>query len=258
MLGRHQPDKGHRARGRAEATRVAEFRGDGQRREIVDAAETPQSLDSGPQRLEVEQGPEVRFDVAQSGDGFVDRAQVGGMRLIERRDRPGLSPEPRVMAGGPGRLRPREPSAVAQQEFGQPVTRAQEVRANVFATAEQIAGRLFLLGGNVNRGEGLGAVQHRELRGIAAIGLDPIAGAARDEGGGDEVAGHPVGAECPLELKAAGARFVAAGDRPLASQALDEAQNRRVYRTSASGAPASDGLAAGPRRPSSPHADRKQ
>ena len=62
MLRRHEADKGHRPRGGREPPRVAEFGGDGQRGEIVDAAETAQALDAGPQRLQREQVPQIGID----------------------------------------------------------------------------------------------------------------------------------------------------------------------------------------------------
>ena len=52
--------------------------------------------------------------------------------------------------------------------------RAQEIGANVFATAEQIPRGLFCSRGNVNGGERAGAIQHGELAGIAAIGFDAM------------------------------------------------------------------------------------
>ena len=46
--------------------------------------------DARAQRLERQQRPQLLFDRAQSRHGFVDRAQIGPVRLIERRQRPGL------------------------------------------------------------------------------------------------------------------------------------------------------------------------
>jgi len=42
---------------------------------------------------------------------------------------------------------------VAEEEFREPVTAAEQVGANVFAAPQQFAGGFFLLGGNVNGGE---------------------------------------------------------------------------------------------------------
>ena len=81
---------------------------------------------------------------------------------------------------------------MAQEELREPVPRAQQIGADVLATAQQIPRGLLLLGRNVNGGQRAGAIQHRELAGIAAIGFDAIARAARDQRRGDDVARNPV------------------------------------------------------------------
>src|ERR671936_83250 len=50
MLGRHEPDKGHRPRRRCEAARVTEFRRDRERRQIVNPPKTSQPVDARLQR----------------------------------------------------------------------------------------------------------------------------------------------------------------------------------------------------------------
>src|SRR2546430_7082940 len=62
VLGRHESDEAHEARGGGKAARVAEFGGDGQRGEIVDTAEAAQAFDTGFGRIEREQVPQVRVD----------------------------------------------------------------------------------------------------------------------------------------------------------------------------------------------------
>ena len=75
---------------------------------------------------------------------------------------------------------------------------AQQIGADVFAAPQQIAGRFFLLGRNVNRRQRPGPIQHRELRGIAPIRLDPIARPPRNQRRRDHVAGDAlrVNARC--------------------------------------------------------------
>ena len=58
----------------------------------------------------------------------------------------------------------------------EPVTCAEQVRANVFPTAEEIAGSFLLVSGNVDGGEGASAVEDGELPGIATVGLDAVPG----------------------------------------------------------------------------------
>jgi len=98
VLGGYEADKRHRARGGRKPARVAEFGGDGERRQVVDAAEATQSLNARAERFEIEQGPQVLLDGPQAGDRFLDRAQVGAMRVIERGERPRLRPQPDLVA----------------------------------------------------------------------------------------------------------------------------------------------------------------
>jgi len=67
---------------------------------------------------------------------------------------------------------------------------------------------------------------------IAPIRLDPIARAAGNQRGRDDVARNALRAERALELKAAGTRFIATGDWPLTVETRDEVQNGRAIRGS--------------------------
>jgi hypothetical protein len=118
------------------------------------------------------------------------------------------------MALGPRAFGQCEPTAMAQQEVRESVARPPQVGADVFSTPKQIACGLFLLGGNVNRSQRAGAIQHRELTGVPAIGLDAIARTAGNEAGGNHIAWDAACRHGPLEFKAARASFVAAGTAP--------------------------------------------
>jgi hypothetical protein len=78
------------------------------------------------------------------------------------------------------------------------VTGAQEIRADVFATAQEISRGFFLLGRDVDGGEGAGASEDGKLGGVAAIGFDAVAWAARNQGGRDDVTRHVVRGEGAL------------------------------------------------------------
>ena len=117
MLRGDEADEGHRTRRGGKSARVAELGGDGQRGEIVDAAEAAQPLDARAERLQVEQAAQVLLDGAETRDGFLDGAQIRAMRLIESGQRPGLRPQPRLVTFGPGLLGGGEAAAVAEQEF---------------------------------------------------------------------------------------------------------------------------------------------
>jgi hypothetical protein len=119
---------------------------------------------------------------------------------------------------------------VAQQEFGQAVSRAQKIGADVFATAEQIAGRFFLFARNVDGGEGAGPVQHRQVTRITTVGFNAVAGSTRNQRGRNHVARNLVRSERALQLEAARPGFVTTGHRALALRAWDEPQDRRDIR----------------------------
>ena len=106
------------------------------------------------------------------------------MRLLEGRQRPGLRAQPRVVALGPRLLRRGEAPAMAKEEFREAMPRAEQVGADVFATPQQVACRFFLLGRNVDGGQRAGAIEHRELAGIAPIGFDAVARAGGESSAG--------------------------------------------------------------------------
>ena len=92
----------------------------------------------------------------QAGDGFVHRADVGAMRLLEGGQRPPLRLQPFSVPFGPGPRGQCDAATMAQEEMREAMPRAEDIGADVLATAEQIAGGLFLLAGDVNRRERAG------------------------------------------------------------------------------------------------------
>ena len=137
------------------------------------------------------------------------------MGLLERGQRPGLGAEPGVVALGPRLLGRGEAAAVAEQEFREAMSGAQEIGADVLPTAEQVAGRFFLLGRNVNGRERAGAVEHRELTGIAAVRFDAIARRGAESGRArSRRRESAVRRQRALQLEAAGPGLVAAVTAP--------------------------------------------
>jgi hypothetical protein len=82
----------------------------------------------------------------------------------------------------------------------------------------------------VNGGERAGTIENRELAGIAAVGFDAIARAARDKRRGNHVTRHVLHAEYALQVEATRAGFITALHWALAPQPFDEAQDRRTIR----------------------------
>jgi hypothetical protein len=114
--------------------------------------------------------------------------------------------------------------------MGEAMPRAEEIGADVFATAQQVAGRFFLLRGNVDGGQRSGAIEERQLNRVAAVGLDAVARPSGNQAGCNDVARIVMRDQRALQLEAARPGLGAALDRPGAAHALDEAQNRRIVR----------------------------
>ena len=136
ILRRDEAGKRHHARRGGKAPSIAQFDCDGEGGEIVNAAEAAETFDAGAEWLDGEEVTELGINGVESPDGVIDRPHVREMGLLERGDRPALRLQPGRMAGGPGLLRPGEATAVTQEKLREPVPRAQQIRANVFATAQ--------------------------------------------------------------------------------------------------------------------------
>ena len=90
VLRGDEAGEGHDPGGGGEAARIAKFGGDGERGQIVDAAEAAQALDARPQRVDGEEVAQLRIDGLESCDAFIDGAYIGAVGLLERRQRPAL------------------------------------------------------------------------------------------------------------------------------------------------------------------------
>ena len=136
-----------------------------ERGEIIDAAEAAQPLRRAAAAARASSRPRRSSSTARSRATASSTARryaacvwsSAGSGHVCARSQASCALRPRL-------LRPGEAAAVPQEEFREPMPRAQEIRANIFATAEQIARRFFLLGRDMNRRQRAGAIQHRELR----------------------------------------------------------------------------------------------
>jgi hypothetical protein len=153
----------------------------------------------------------VVFHRAEAGDGFLHRPQVREVGLPVGLMRPGLLVEPRPVSLRPCPRR-REASPLPQQEFRQPMAPPQQVRPNVFATAQEIADGFFLLGRYMHGGQCPGPGHQRRLRGIATARLHPVPRPPPHQHGGNHLAGHASRAQKPLQGEAARPRLVVAVD----------------------------------------------
>src|SRR6266566_3584743 len=180
VFGRNQTHEGHGAGRRGKAARVAKLRSDRERGEIVDAAEAAQAFDPVAQRVDGEKLAQLEIDGVESGDAFIDGTYVGPMGVLQGRQRPALGLQPLGVAFGPRAFGRGKAATVAQEKVREAMSGAEEIRADVFAAAQEIAHGLFELGRNVNRGEGAGAIEDGELARVTAIGFDAVTGTARD------------------------------------------------------------------------------
>ena len=133
---------------------------------------------------------EVRFDVVETAPGFIDGAEIVRMGVRERRQLPPLDAEPLVILGAPG-LRAGESSPVAEDKFAERLPRAEHIPPNRFPRADEISRGLFGVGGNMDGRQRPRAMQDGQLGGIPPVGLDPVAGAAGDESGGNDLTRIP-------------------------------------------------------------------
>ena len=96
VFGGHESRKGHDSPGRREASRVAEFHGEHEGAEGIDAAEAAQAGDPLLEGGLGDERVEVRFDVVETAPGFIDGAEIVRMGVRERRQLPPLGAEPLV------------------------------------------------------------------------------------------------------------------------------------------------------------------
>lgn len=101
-------------------------------------------------------------------------------------------------------------------------------RDEVVAAAHEIPEALLLGRRGRDVGERAGAVEHEQLLGVAAVGLDAVARADRHERGGDHVAGDADRREQPQRLVTAGAGLVADREAVGPAEALDERAQRAL------------------------------
>jgi hypothetical protein len=94
-----------------------------------------------------------------------------------------------------------------EEELGQAVAGRHEVLADILASPDEIPDGLLVRGGDADSGEFAGAIQARELGGVAPVGLDAVTGALGNQGRGDDVADDPHRRELPIELEPTGPRF---------------------------------------------------
>jgi len=104
---------------------------------------------------------------------------------------------------------PRRPALVAnvlaQQEGLEPLLGRLEIPERILAGPAEVPNSFVLHLGDVDRRQIPAAHEPGQRDGVAAVGLDPITGLARDERGGDDVAGQALPGQVAVEPVPAGA-----------------------------------------------------
>jgi hypothetical protein len=128
--------------------------------------------------------PASRAAIARSSGVAAMAERVDGADRVGQRRLRGVLTE--VDAGQPGAVTfgPGAPvveaNAAAQQQLGQPVPAAHQVDPDRLARAHEVAQGLLFGARHADRVQLAGQQQPHEVLGVAAVGLDPLAGRARD------------------------------------------------------------------------------
>ena len=191
-LGGRDPEKAREQLRLCEAGEVADLGADPRRRERVDAAKAAQARD--------------QLRVGALGDELGDRAVERGAALRRgprprsgsrrrsprwRDHRSGALPSQLAVVLGPVVARSRVAQAVPHEQLREPVARPHEVAAQVLAAAQQIAKALLGDRRDVGEAKLAGGEQPRQALGVAAVGLDAVAGRPRDQPGGRDADVEP-------------------------------------------------------------------
>jgi hypothetical protein len=158
-------------------------------------------------------------------DGVEVSAHMLERALGERVGQP-LAREPGLMLLGPGLLAFAVDVAVAQQLLGDPVARRGARPAQVLAGPDMVTQPLLLGRGRLNEGELAGAVEAHQLLGVAAVGLDAIAGPDRHQRRRDHIAGNPHAREQPKQVVTARPRLVRDGQTVRAAEPVEQTPHR--------------------------------
>ena len=141
-----------------------------------------------------------------------------------------LAGDPRAMHLRPLRLALTVDTTVAQQLLGDTVTRRRPGAAQIVAAAHQVPEAFGLRRRWLHEGQLAGAAQAHELLRVAAVGLDAIPGADRDQRRRDNVARHPETGQQPVQVEPAGPGLVTDRQTLGAAEPVDEPADRPLGR----------------------------
>src|SRR5256886_1060115 len=222
VLARHEPEVGHEFARPAEALEVHDLGQQDDRRQRVDPAEAAEPA----HRLAIGRGGgkglEFFVEFRLPRPRLLQREHGGLERAPERRQLEPLLTDPSpvgvapVLAGEVG-------APVAGQELEHAMPPAENIAADVVAAADEIAHGLLALVEDVDGGELASAEQSHELRGVPAVGLDPLPGASWGQRWRNDRAGDAEPGDLTVEIVAGHSSFVARRHRPFALEPLEQA-----------------------------------
>ena len=224
VLGRDEPGVAHELGGFAEAAEGADLGDDGDGGQLGHAPQRLQRLDDclllGGSRfngaIDGEVEPGQALTLMQDLGDTVGEGDLLGFEV----EFDGLDPSPPGV--GPGAAAVWVAEAISQQVLDQAMLGATFVALARRACAHQIAKGLVGCIGHPDGGEGAALVAPGQLLGVAAVGLDLVAGLARDERWGHDLARDTHFRQQPIECVAGRPGLVANLEALGASELLDE------------------------------------
>src|SRR5215217_2540021 len=214
----------------AKAREVADLGDQAERGQRRDAAERAQPLDlprpalivGDPLQLGVE-GGELAIEAVEVDEHLLEREL--GEWIVQA-----LARDPRLVLERPALDAVAVDPAVAQQLLADAVTGGGAGAAQIVAAAQQVTQSFGLGRGRADVAQQGAAVQRDELLGVAAVGLDAVAGADRDQRRGDDVARHTDRSQQPPQRESAGPGLVADREAGGSAEPLDEPADRLLGR----------------------------
>jgi len=207
VLAGSDANKGGELARRVEAGEIAELGGDGECGDFLNASESLECLDDGAQApggkelVDVVDDPREAFEVVVDGSEVLlkdDLLRGGGADDLGQ-----IAPVGIVPIGAPGVV-----EAESEQEGLETMLGGLQIDERILAGAGEIADGLVVDLGDVDGSEVPGTEEPGELESVAAVGLDVVAGLARDERGSDDEAIDLLRGEVAVEHVAAGTGFV--------------------------------------------------
>jgi hypothetical protein len=141
-----------------------------------------------------------------------------------------LGVDPAAMLEREGGLAVTEDPPVPEQLLEHPVASRGPRAAQIVAAPEQVPEPLGLGRRREHEAQQPGAIEPDELLGVAAVGLDPVTGADRDQRRRDHVTRDRDARQQPPQREPARARLVADRQARRPAEPVDEATNRALGR----------------------------